>query len=253
MSSTNGKRLEGRRALITGASAGIGAATARLLASEGAELVLCARRRERLEALAEELGGAEVMTLDVRDAEALRAACEGRTFDVVLANAGLGRGLGKIGDGQLEDWREMIDTNVLGVLHTVRATLPAMLAADRGDFVILGSVAGREVYPGGNVYCASKHAVRALYLALRRDHYTSGVRFTTVDPGMVETDFSRVRFHGDEAAAQAVYAGMEPIRPEDVAESVLFALTRPPHVNVGEIVMWAAAQGATWLVDRREA
>ncbi|MEM7308134.1 MAG: SDR family NAD(P)-dependent oxidoreductase [Planctomycetota bacterium] len=246
------RRLEGKRALVTGASAGIGAATARALAAEGAELVLCARRAERLDALAAELGGAQTVALDVRDAAAMKSAFEGETFDIVLANAGLGRGLGKIGDGDPADWAEMMDTNVGGVLHTVHATLPAMLARGAGDFVVLGSVAGREVYPGGNVYCASKHAVRGVYKALRRDHYGSGVRFTTVDPGMVETEFSLVRFHGDAEAADAMYKGMTPMRPEDVAESVLFAVTRPPHVNIGEIVMWASAQGATWLCARDE-
>ena len=237
--------------MITGASAGIGAATARALRAEGAELVICARRKDRLDALAEELGSTTTLSLDVRDADATLAAFEGETFDIVLANAGLGRGMGKLTEGDPNDWGEMLDTNVAGLLHTIRATLPAMVARGSGDYVLLGSVAGRQVYPGGNVYCATKHAVRAIYEAMRIDHFGSGVRFTTVDPGMVKTDFSIGRFHGDLKAAEKVYEGMDPIRPEDVADAVTFAVTRPPNVNIGEIVMWAAAQASTWMVDRK--
>jgi NADP-dependent 3-hydroxy acid dehydrogenase YdfG len=246
------KRLDGKTALITGASSGIGAATARAWAAEGARLVLCARRKERLDALASELDGAEVAVVDVRDADALRAAFQERAFDLVLANAGLGRGMEKIAAGDPGEWAEMLETNVQGVLHTIRATLPAMLARGSGDLVLLGSVAGRQVYPGGNVYCASKHAVRAIYEALRLDHVGSGVRFTTVDPGMCATEFSIQRFRGDEEAAQRVYAGMTPLRPEDVADAITYAVTRPPHVNVGEIVLWASAQASTWLLKRDE-
>jgi serine 3-dehydrogenase len=242
--------LDGKTALVTGASAGIGAATARVWAAEGARVVLCARRKERLDALAAELAGAEAVVCDVRDAAAMRAAFGARTFDLVLANAGLGRGMDKIAAGDPGEWAEMLDTNVKGVLHTIRATLPAMLAAGRGDFVVLGSVAGRQVYPGGNVYCSTKHAVRALYEALRLDHLGSGVRFTTVDPGMVETEFSLQRHRGDAVAAKRVYAGITPLRAEDVADAIRYAVTRPPHVNVGEIVLWASAQASTWLLKR---
>jgi serine 3-dehydrogenase len=242
--------LDGKTALVTGASAGIGAATARVWAAGGARVVLCARRKERLDALAAELAGAEAVVCDVRDAAAMRAAFGARTFDLVLANAGLGRGMDKIAAGDPGEWAEMLDTNVKGVLHTIRATLPAMLAAGRGDFVVLGSVAGRQVYPGGNVYCSTKHAVRALYEALRLDHLGSGVRFTTVDPGMVETEFSLQRHRGDAVAAKRVYAGITPLRAEDVADAIRYAVTRPPHVNVGEIVLWASAQASTWLLKR---
>ena len=242
-------RLDGKSALVTGASAGIGAASARALAAEGARVVLAARRRERLAALAEELDG-EVLPLDVKDGEAVGAALSGRTFDVVLNNAGLGRGLDPVQSGALGDWDEMIDTNVKGVLHVLRATLPGMIERGAGDMVFLGSVAGRQVYPGGNVYCATKWAVRAIYESCRVDAFDTGVRFTTVDPGMVETEFSVGRFHGDRAKADAVYDGMTPLTAEDVAEAVLFAVTRPPHVNIGEIVMWARAQASTWQVAR---
>ena len=143
----------------------------------------------------------------------------------------------------------MIDTNVKGVLHTVRAALPPMRARGAGDLVLIGSVAGRQVYPGGNVYNATKHAVKAIYDALRLDEVGSGVRFTTVDPGMVETEFSLVRL-GDRSAADAVYDGMTPLRPEDVADAITFAVTRPPHVNIGEIVLWPTDQASTRDVHR---
>jgi NADP-dependent 3-hydroxy acid dehydrogenase YdfG len=146
----------------------------------------------------------------------------------------------------------MIDTNVKGLLHTVRATLPAMIERGSGDVVLLGSVAGRQVYPGGNVYCATKHAVRALYEALRLDAAGKGIRFTTVDPGLVETEFSVVRFRGDTTRAAKTYAGIDVLTPADVADAILYAVTRPPHVNVGEIVLWPTDQASTTVVKRRE-
>ena len=246
------QNLAERRALVTGASAGIGAATARALAAAGAHVTLAARRLDRLEALAAELPNADTLTLDVRDPDAVRAALRERGFDLVVANAGLGLGLAPLHEGDPADWDAMIDTNVKGVLHVARATLPAMLAAGRGDLVFLGSVAGRQTYPGGNVYCATKYAVRGIYEALREDAGGQGVRFTTVDPGMVETDFSLVRFDGDAERARAVYEGMSPLTPADVAEAIVFAVTRPPHVNVGEIVLWPTDQISTRRVNRAE-
>ena len=242
--------LTHRRALVTGASAGIGAATARALAAAGAHVTLAARRTERIESIAGELGGAEALTLDVCDAQAVEAALAGRDFDLVVANAGLARGVEPIQAGDPSEWAEVLDTNVKGVLHTVRATLPSMLAAGRGDLIVLGSVAGRSVYPGGAVYCASKHAVRAIYEGLRQDAGGSGVRFTTIDPGMVETDFSRVRFRGDESKASAVYEGFDALRPEDVADAIAWVASRPAHVNVGELVLWPTAQASTTRVER---
>jgi 3-hydroxy acid dehydrogenase/malonic semialdehyde reductase len=246
-----GRALVGKLALVTGASAGIGAATARALAGAGASLVLAARRRERLEGLARELGGAEVLELDVRERSGAEKELASRAFDVVVANAGLGRGLGPIQDGSEADWEEMLETNVLGLLRTIRHTLPAMIARGSGDVVLLGSVAGRQVYPGGNVYCASKHAVRAIYEALRLDAAGKGVRFTTVDPGLVETEFSLVRFRGDAERAKKTYQGLEVLRPADVADAILWAVTRPRHVNVGEIVLWPTDQASTTVVQRR--
>ena len=249
MSSPNSP-LAGRRALITGASAGIGAATARALAARGAHVMLTARRADRLEALAAELGAsASVAAVDVRDAAAVAGLFDGDAYDLVVANAGLGLGVAPLHGGDTGDWSTMIDTNVKGVLHTVRAALPPMRARGAGDLVLIGSVAGRQVYPGGNVYNATKHAVKAIYDALRLDEVGSGVRFTTVDPGMVETEFSLVRL-GDRSAADAVYDGMTPLRPEDVADAIAFAVTRPPHVNIGEIVLWPTDQASTRDVHR---
>jgi serine 3-dehydrogenase len=244
------QNLDGRLALITGASAGIGLALARRLSGEGCRVVLAARRIDKLEAVAAELDRAEAIALDVRDPEAVRAALEGRAFDIAVANAGMARGTDPIQGVRPDDWDEMIDTNIKGVLAVVRAVLPGMIERGSGDFVLLGSVAGRQVYPGGNVYCATKHAVRALYEALRIDAAGKGVRFTTVDPGMVETEFSRVRFRGDDERASAVYQGFTPLEPADVADAIAYAVTRPPHVNVGEIVLWPTDQASTTIVKR---
>ncbi|MFT5289385.1 MAG: 3-hydroxy acid dehydrogenase/malonic semialdehyde reductase [Planctomycetota bacterium] len=250
--------LDGKLALVTGASSGIGAATARSLVAAGAKVVLAARRLERLEALAEELransplgqGAAEPLALDVCDAKAVAVALEARAFDLVVVNAGLGIGMEPIQNGDVEEWSTMIDTNIKGLLHVVRTTLPSMLERGAGDMVLLGSIAGRTVYPNGHVYCATKHAVHAIYQALRQDAGASGVRFTTVDPGMVETGFSEVRFRGDKQAAKQVYAGMHALQPEDVADAILYAVTRPAHVNIGEIVLWPTDQASATKVRR---
>jgi NADP-dependent 3-hydroxy acid dehydrogenase YdfG len=244
--------LEGRWALVTGASAGIGEATARALSEAGARVVLAARRLDRLQALEGELACAQALALDVRDAGAVAAALQERRFDIVVANAGLARGTGTIPEGDPADWQEVLDTNVRGVLNVLRYTLPAMIEAGSGHVVLLGSVAGRQVYPGGNVYCASKFAVRAIYEGLRVDALGSGVRFTTVDPGLVETEFSTVRFRGDEERARAVYQGMQPLTGADVADAILWAVTRPPHVDVGELVLWPTAQASTTSVHRTQ-
>lgn len=251
--------LQGRHALVTGASSGIGAATARALCRAGATVILTARRADRLSQLESELnagrpGSASAATCDVRKASDLARIFDGersagRPVDLVVANAGLGLGVAPIQDGDPEDWSTMIDTNVKGVLHTIRAALPTLKELGRGDLVLLGSVAGRQVYPGGNVYNATKHAVKAIYDALRLDNVGSGLRFTTVDPGMVQSEFSVVRL-GDRAQADAVYAGMEPLRPEDVADAILYAVTRPSHVNIGEIVLWPTDQASTRDVHR---
>jgi NADP-dependent 3-hydroxy acid dehydrogenase YdfG len=243
-------RLHGKRALVTGASSGIGAATARALAREGAAVTLAARRRERLDEVAAECPGSTVLELDVRHASAVAAGLEGMHFEIALLNAGLALGADTLAEGDPEDWSVTIDTNLKGVLNVLRQVLPPMEARGSGDLVLLGSVAGRQVYPGGNVYCATKHAVRAIYESLRIEHQGRGVRFTTVDPGLVQTDFSAVRFRGDKTRAAKVYEGVQALTPDDVADAILYAVTRPEHVNIGEIVLWATAQASTTLVRR---
>jgi len=240
--------LKDETVLITGASSGIGAACARAFAAEGARLILAARRRERLDALAAALD-ADTLTfpLDVRDRAAVDAVLdalpeEWRDIDVLVNNAGLSRGLETLHEGDPADWEEMIDTNVKGLLWLTRAVVPGMVARDRGHVINIGSVSGREVYPNGAVYCATKFAVHALTTGLRIDLKGTRVRTSTVDPGMVESEFSLVRFHGDAERADAVYRNYPPLQPEDVAEAVVFCASRPPHVNVGDIILWPVDQ-----------
>lgn len=253
--------LSGAVVCITGASSGIGRACARSFAREGAKLLLAARRLERLEPLAaecREVGAADVrcMGLDVRnEPDVSRAFAElpksWASIEILLNNAGLSRGLDKLQEGMLSDWNEMIDTNVKGLLHVDRAALPHMIARGRGTVIHIGSVAGRQTYPAGNVYCATKAAVRALTEGLRLDLLETGVRVVTIDPGMVDTEFSLVRFHGDAARAAAVYRGTRPLVAEDVAEVVLFAATRPPHVNLAEVLLLPTDQASATHIRRR--
>ena len=246
---------------VTGASAGIGAACAESFAREGSHLVLAARRRERLSGLAERLAAdhgvrCHVIELDVRDREAVEAAVAGlpepwRDIDVLVNNAGLSRGLDKVQEGDAADWNEMIDTNVKGLLWVSRAVLPGMVARDRGHVINIGSIAGRQVYPAGNVYCATKYAVRALTQGLRLDLLGTRVRCSTVDPGMVETEFSEVRFHGDTGRAAQVYRQFPPLTAADVAEAVVFCATRPPHVAVAELLIMPQDQAAVYASHPR--
>ena len=234
--------------LITGASSGIGRACARAFAREGARLILSARRRERLEELAAELDTpVRVLELDVRDRAAVNEAVAGlpadwSAIDVLINNAGLSRGLEPVHQGNVQDWEEMIDTNVKGLLWVTRAVLPGMVARDAGHVVNIGSVSGHDVYPGGAVYCGTKFAVHALTTGLRIDLKGTRVRCTTVDPGMVETEFSLVRFHGNAERADGVYRNFPPLSPEDVADAVLWSASRPSHVNIGEIILWPTDQ-----------
>jgi 3-hydroxy acid dehydrogenase/malonic semialdehyde reductase len=247
--------------LITGASAGIGEACARAFAAAGARLVLTARRGDRLDALAREFGAAHgtetlPLVLDVRDRAAVQAAIaalppEWREVDLLVNNAGLGRGLAPLHQGDPDDWDEMVDTNVKGVLHATRAVVPGMVERGRGHVINLGSVAGHEVYPGGAVYCATKHALGAITRGLRMDLMGTGVRVSTVDPGMVETDFSVVRFRGDRERAERVYRGMDPLTAADVADTVLWIATRPPHVTIDEVIIKPTDQASATMVHRR--
>jgi serine 3-dehydrogenase len=246
--------LEGRTVLVTGASSGIGAACAAAFAAAGCRLLLVARRRDRLDRLTGRLRdghGTEVLTetLDVRYREAVEAWVEGlaeswRAVDILVNNAGLARGLAPLHEGDIADWEEMIDTNIKGLLYVTRAVLPGMVARGRGHVINIGSIAGHEVYPGGNVYCATKHAVAALNRALAIDTLGTGVRVSSVDPGMVETEFSLVRFHGDASRAEGVYRGIEALRAEDVADAVLYCASRPAHANVRELILMPSAQAA---------
>jgi 3-hydroxy acid dehydrogenase/malonic semialdehyde reductase len=244
--------------LITGASAGIGEACARVFARAGARLILAARRAERLDSLASELSdrhGTEVHTvsLDVRDVGVVTRVLEDlpaewAAIDVLVNNAGLGRGIDKIHEGDTRDWDEMIDTNLKGLLYVTRAVLPGMRARGRGHVINVGSIAGREPYTGGNVYAATKAAVDALSKGMRMDLLGSKIRVTNVMPGLVETEFSAVRFRGDQERAGKVYQGYTPLSGEDVADVVLFAATRPPHVNIDEVMIKPVEQASTTMV-----
>jgi 3-hydroxy acid dehydrogenase / malonic semialdehyde reductase len=244
--------------LITGASSGIGAACARAFAAEGARLVLAARRVDRLEALAAELRDAHgtdslLLALDVRDAGVVSRVLgdlppEWSDVEVLLNNAGLSRGLDKIHEGELRDWEEMIDTNVKGVLYVTRAVLPGMVRRGRGHVINIGSIAGHEVYPGGAVYCATKAALDSITTGLRLDLFGTPIRVSTIDPGAAETEFSTVRFRGDEERAATVYEGYQPLTAEDIADAVLYVATRPPHVNVDQVLIKPTAQARAGMV-----
>ncbi len=254
-------KLTNKTIFITGASSGIGEATARAFAAEGARLLLAARRKERLDALEPELlhaGAVEVRSiqLDVRNREKVQTAIaelppEWQAIDILVNNAGLSRGLDKLQDGDPEDWDEMIDTNVKGLLYVTRAVLTGMIARGSGHVVNLGSTAGEITYPKGAVYCASKAAERAINDGLRQDVLGTPVRVTSVDPGMVETAFSEVRFRGDAARAAKVYEGVTPLTPADVADSILWAVTRPAHVNIARISLTTIDQANSLLFNRK--
>jgi len=244
-----------RIAVVTGASSGIGEATARALAGAGFKLVLGARREDRLMAVADELG-ARGLPLDVRDPASIAAfvgavAAGDGQVEVLVNNAGLAAGLQPLAEGNDDDWVQMMETNVLGLLRVTKAMLPLLRRAPRAHIVNLGSVAGFEVYPGGVGYTASKHAVRAITRTLRLELLGEPIRVTEIEPGMVETEFSLVRFKGDQARAAAVYEGMQPLTGADVADCIVWAVTRPPHVNVDELVLRPIAQATTRDVARR--
>lgn len=222
--------------LITGASAGIGAATARRYAALGHHLFLAARREDRLRALAAELKTTvDVIPLDVRDPAAIERALAGLEVDVLVNNAGLAVGVATAQTATADAWQTMIDTNVTGFVHTARALIPGMVARNRGHLVSLSSVAGTYPYQGGNVYGASKAFVTQFTLSLRSDLLGTRVRVTSIEPGMVETDFSRVRFAGDEQRAKSVYAGMTPLTAEDIAECIVWCTSLPAHVNINRL------------------
>ncbi|MFP5230304.1 MAG: SDR family NAD(P)-dependent oxidoreductase [Acidobacteriota bacterium] len=253
--------LKDRVVFITGASAGIGAACARAFAAEGARLLLAARRVERLEAMEVDLleegaAAVHVFALDVQDRSAVEAALaalpqEWQAIDVLVNNAGLSRGLDKLWEGKTHDWEEMIDTNIKGLLWVTRAVVPGMLARGRGHVVNLGSTAQEIAYPGGNVYCGTKAAVKLINDGLRIDLLGTPVRVSDIGAGMVETEFSEVRFRGDKERAQKVYQNITPLTPEDVADAIVWATTRPAHVNVNHLQMTTVDQANSLLFHRK--
>lgn len=248
-----------KTALITGATSGIGRASAQKLAQAGFRIIITARRKEALESFAEELRaeGYEVLTLvfDVRDREACRTAVESlpsewHRIDLLVNNAGLALGLEPEYEGDFADWDTMIDTNIKGLLNMTRFVVPGMVERDCGQIINIGSVAGDAAYAGGNVYCATKAAVKTITDGLRIDLAHTSVRVTNIKPGLVETDFSRVRFHGDEERADKVYKGIKPLTGEDIADVVAYAAMAPAHVQIAEVLVLATHQGSGSVIVR---
>lgn len=252
--------LQGTTVFVTGASSGIGQACAHAFAAAGARVLMCARREQRLHSLAIDLqqsydAETHLFALDVRDRQAVSDAIQGlpdewRAIDILVNNAGLSRGLEPLQVGLIDDWDEMIDTNVKGLLYVSRAVLPGMVERGSGHVINIGSIAGREVYPNGAAYCASKYAVGALTKGMRLDLNGTGVQVSTVDPGLVNTEFSRVRFHGDQQRADSTYHGMTPLSGDDIAETVLWVASRPAHVNIAEVLVFPVDQASATVVDR---
>jgi serine 3-dehydrogenase len=251
--------LKDRTVLITGASSGIGAASARVFYEQGCKLVLLARRMERLEELRAELGdsGARIhcAEVDVRYVDQLKTffAAIPDSFshiDLLLNNAGLAAGVSKLHEGDIDDWERMIDTNIKGLLYISRLVVPGMVERNRGQVINIGSVAGREPYPGGSVYCGTKAAVRFISRSLKMDLQGTSVRVSNIEPGAVETEFSNVRYHGDQAKADKVYQGINPLTAEDIADTILYCASTPEHVNVAELLVLANAQASAYHVHR---
>jgi len=250
--------MDKRIALITGATSGIGEATARLLARHAFRLILCGRRVDRLESLRQELATqTDVITVsfDVRDKAQVQQALAAlpqawKAVDVLINNAGNAHGLDPIQTGSLEDWDAMIDINVKGLLYVSHEIIPGMTARQTGHIINLGSIAGKVVYPNGNVYCASKFAVDALTQGMRMDLNPFGIKVTSINPGMVDTEFSLVRFKGDSTRADNVYKGMQPLKGEDIADIILYTLQAPPHVVLADITVFPTAQAGPTQVKR---
>jgi hypothetical protein len=253
--------LEKKIVFITGASSGIGRATATAFAHEGVRLLLCARRLDRLEELQQTLvsSGAQavhIFKVDVQHRAEVESAIanlppDWREVDILINNAGLSRGLAKVYEDDPQNWEEMIDTNVKGLLYVTRAVVPGMISRNRGHIINLGSTAGHLTYANGAVYCATKAAEKSISEGLKLDLMGTPIRVTSVDPGMVETDFSAVRFHGDQEKAAKVYQNITPLQPEDVADAILWAATRPAHVNVHDILLTTIDQANSIVLNRR--
>ncbi|MFT4980388.1 MAG: 3-hydroxy acid dehydrogenase/malonic semialdehyde reductase [Bacteroidia bacterium] len=248
-----------KTAIITGATAGIGEATAIEFANLGYNLILTGRRKERLEKLKSALESkyktsVSVHAFDIRRKAEVESFCRKeigeKTIDVLVNNAGLASGLSPLHEGDVDDWEKMIDTNVKGLLYITREIAPRMVAQKAGHIINIGSIAGIEVYPNGNVYCATKHAVHAISEGLRKELYDKGIKVTNIAPGLVETEFSIVRFHGDKNRAKTVYDGMDALKGKDIADCIVFAATRPKHVNVADMLVLPSAQGSAMQVKR---
>ncbi|WP_269686045.1 SDR family NAD(P)-dependent oxidoreductase [Flavobacterium lacustre] len=247
-----------KTALVTGATSGIGRATARILAKNNYKIILCGRREDRLTALEKELSEyTEIHTLsfDVRDKKAVFESINSlpeafSTIDILINNAGNAHGLDPIQTGDLDDWDAMIDINVKGLLYVSKAIIPQMIERKSGHIINIGSIAGKEVYPNGNVYCASKHAVDALNQSMRMDLNPYGIRVGAIHPGMVETEFSEVRFKGDTDRASTVYKDIKALQAEDIADIIYFVVSRPSHVNIGDLVVFPTAQASATIVNR---
>lgn len=255
------KSIQDHIVLVTGASSGIGAACARVFAQAGARLIIAARRIDRLENLATQLEQTHQTSvypiqLDVCDHQQVKTAIQNlpapwTDVDILINNAGLSRGLETLQQGNLQDWEEMIDTNIKGLLYVTREILPGMIERGRGQIINIGSIAGRAAYRGGGVYCATKAAVRILTEGLKIDLLGTPIRVSNIEPGLVETEFSQVRFHGDMERAQKVYEDVTPLMPEDIADVALFCATRPSHVNISELLVIATDQATATMVHRR--
>lgn len=247
-----------KTALVTGATSGIGRATAQILAKNNYKIILCGRREDRLTALEKELSEyTEIHTLsfDVRDKKAVFESINSlpeafSTIDILINNAGNAHGLDPIQTGNLDDWDAMIDINVKGLLYVSKAIIPQMIERKSGHIINIGSIAGKEVYPNGNVYCASKHAVDALNQSMRMDLNPYGIRVGAIHPGMVETEFSEVRFKGDTERASTVYKDIKALQAEDIADIIYFVVSRPSHVNIGDLVVFPTAQASATIVNR---
>ena len=247
-----------KTALITGATSGIGMETAKRFAKEGISLIICGRREDRLEQLKKELSynvKTHTLCFDVSDKEAVAKAIASlpkafSKIDILVNNAGNAHGLDPIDTGDLEDWDAMIDSNVKGLLYVSKAVIPSMKASKSGHIINIGSIAGKEVYPKGNVYCASKFAVDALNQGMRIDLNEYGIRVGAIHPGLVETEFSNVRFKGDDDKADNVYKGMDPLRPEDIADIIYFVVSRPYHINIADLLVLPTAQASATIVKK---
>lgn len=244
--------------LVTGATSGIGKATARAFAKNKYKVILCGRREDRLAQLQEELGQLTPVTslvFDVRYYNDVKRAIESlptefSTVDVLINNAGNAHGLDFIQDGDIADWDAMVDINVKGLLYVSKVIIPMMVERKKGQIINIGSTAAKEVYPKGNVYCATKHAVDALTAGMRMDLNQHGIRVGAIHPGMVETEFSEVRFKGDVERAAQVYSGFEVLQPDDIADIILFVVSRPNHVNIADLMVMCTAQASSTIVNR---